>query len=356
LCQATEACDLDGDGDVDVVAVSPSEDATVFLSVNPLKQGGNVRAEWQTIVLDGDGGECERIVCEDVDADGWKDLVYILGKYGTTRHDASVAVLFNPGDGDISQAWRKQTIGNAYDRDPNREKNGHGVLVADVDQDGDLDILSACGANRKSGVIFWFRNPGPAKARGGSWYRYKISEDSKINYGGLQLDDVNNDGWVDLFATESHGRDCDGVVQKCPGDIYWFQHPGADPTGDWQRHTIGSQNFPHEIHVFDVDGDGQKEVWAPDCAFIGGCAQVKAKDGIKYFKKRDRSGTSWDVYRVADYPVTGRQGRFHDVDHDGDLDVMITCDHVAGCPYKYDPGGTVSLVWWENCHPRKERE
>jgi len=235
LCQATEACDLDGDGDVDVVAVSPSEDATVFLSVNPLKQGGNVRAEWQTIVLDGDGGECERIVCEDVDADGWKDLVYILGKYGTTRHDASVDVLFNPGDGDISQAWRKQTIGNAYERDPNREKNGHGVLVTDVDQDGHLDILSACGANRKSGVIFWFRNPGPAQARGGSWNRCKISEDSKINYGGLQLDDVNNDGWVDLFATESHGRDCDGVVQKCPGDIYWFQHPGADPTGDWNR-------------------------------------------------------------------------------------------------------------------------
>jgi len=354
-CQVSETCDLDNDGDVDVLAISGNEGNNVFLCINPLQQGGDVEGEWQTMILDQDGGECERIVCMDIDEDGWKDIVYLSGKYGTERHDTEVRILFNPGTGDISSGWDKQTIGIAYDTDPDRERNGHGVMVADIDHDGDLDIFSASGRNRNQGVIFWHRNPGPDNARANPWSRYKISEQTNINYGALQLDDVNGDGWIDLVATEAHGRDCDGVKQKCPGDIYWFRNPGDAPGAYWERIIIGSQNFPHEVHAFDIDGDGAKEIFAPDCAFVGGCAQVWAKDGIKYFKKTNAAGTRWTVYRIADPPVIGRQGRVYDVDKDGDLDIMITADHVAGCPYKYDPGGTLSLVWWENKTPQKKR-
>jgi hypothetical protein len=354
-CQVSETCDLDNDGDMDVLAIDGNEGNTVYLCINPLLQKGDVEGEWQTMLLDRDGGESERMVCRDIDEDGWNDIVYILGKYGTERHDADIRILFNPGTGSIINGWHKQIIGAAYDVDPNKERNGHGVMVADVDRDGDLDIFSASGRNRDQGVLFWFQNPGPDKARVNPWNRHKISAQTNKNYGGIQLDDVNGDGWIDLIATEAHGRDCDGVMQKCPGDIYWFNNPGDINASSWERITIGSQNFPHEIHAFDIDGDGTKEIFAPDCAFIGGKAKVWAKGGIKYFKKKTSDGTSWEGYRIADAPVVGRQGRVYDVDNDGDLDIMLTADHVAGSPFKYDPGGTLSLVWWENKTPQKKR-
>ncbi len=349
-CQASETCDLDHDGDGDAVTVSAHAERTVHIAINPLKDGGDVHRPWKIVIIADGGGECERIVCRDIDRDGWEDIVYILGEYNARKGETSrVHVLFNPATGDCTQGWTTVNIGDAWET-AHREKNGHGVMVADIDRDGDPDIFSASGAHRRAGVIFWYENPGD-NPRTTPWRRHKISTDVRINYGALQIDDLDRDGWIDLIATEAHGRDCDGVKSGCPGDIYWFRNPRTS-SKTWRRQTIGRQNFPHEVHLIDVDGDGRNELWAPDGAFIKTDGPYVARNGILYFKQSSDPRAAWESYRVADHPETGRQCRPFDVDGDGDLDVISTGDHVSGSGLGYGAGGTVSLVWWENRTPR----
>lgn len=333
--------DVDNDDDLDVVALS-FDDSNVYLAINPLNQGGALNKPWQTIkILESPGihRDGERLELIDLDNDGYLDVLFSRGR------PAEVRVLFNPA-GVLTNRWENKFIGFHGGSD------SHDVISADLDLDGDLDIISASGDKTWLGRVFWYEHPNN-ETREGTWKRHivsggKITRElhafasklstlnqsiSKVlgfaNYGGLQIDDIDADGRIDIIVTEAHGT---------PGKVLWFKNP-KKPLDIWTEFVIGTQNFPHASLSFDVDGDDVKELWVPDASFAKEGKYGHRSGGIVYYKLIDAENNEWSKHIVALAPEVGRQSWSVDMDGDGDLDVVSTSDHAQN---------NDSIVWWEN--------
>ena len=307
--------DVDNDGDLDVVALS-FDLSKVYLAINP----GNdeVFKPWSTIVVK-DSSEShrdgERVELVDIDKDGYKDIVFPRGQ------PKEIRVLFNPS-GKVYNRWDDKLIGVHAGAD------AHDVLAADIDKDGDLDIVAASGGGTPGvGAVYWYEHP-DNNARRGIWHRHKISSVS-TNYAGLQIDDIDKDGWQDIFVTSSHGN---------PGEVMWYKNPGPS-SQEWQLFVIDVQFAPHAALAFDVDGDGENEFWVPDSA----CCNSDIKGGIVIYKPIDASKNQWEKHEVASTPQLCRQSRAVDMDLDGDLDVV--CEAANN---NLDEPRERELIWWEN--------
>ena len=119
-----------------------------------------------------------------------------------------------------------------------------GVAVADVDQDGQLDVIA--GRN-------WFAGPDfvPRPLRQvEDWNGY-------VQSNGDHVYDVNGDGWVDVVAGSF-----------VPTEVYWYENPGRDGLSKgqlWTPHLLADTDAGENEITFlhDLDGDGTPE-WIPN--------------------------------------------------------------------------------------------
>ena len=131
------ACDVDGDGDKDLLAAMYEEDRILWWR----NDGGNPIA-WTRFVV-GDGFlQAGSVYAADLDNDSLTDVL------GVARVGDEVAWWHNEGGDPIT--WTKHTIRAGYDF-------AHEVYAADMDRDGDMDVL---GASTFLNQITWWRNDG----------------------------------------------------------------------------------------------------------------------------------------------------------------------------------------------------
>jgi hypothetical protein len=129
-------------------------------------------------------------------------------------------------------------------------------MPADIDGDGDLDVVMALGmdSNAKqvgSREIVWYENAGRA-SQTGEWKKHVLASDFDNAFEAIAVD-VDGDGRLDVAATSyatPHGR------------VVWFRNPG-DPQGSWQMHDLKA-NWPraNQIIAADLDGDGKPDLVA----------------------------------------------------------------------------------------------
>ncbi len=122
---------------------------------------------------------------------------------------------------------------------------GYQVSVADVDSDGDMDVLAL---STHPAQLVWYRNP--------EWTKFAVSTKTIGNID-LAPQDIDGDGDADLaLASEFDLGDSTkgGLVQ-------WLECP-ADPTGDqeWRIHAIDAVPTSHRVRWADVTGDGTMEL------------------------------------------------------------------------------------------------
>ena len=130
------------------------------------------------------------VVCGDYDGDGWIDIF--------VANDTSLNQLWlNQGDGTFKDV--AMITGCAMDQH-GQAKAGMGTTAADVDDDGDLDIMVV---NLRSQSDSFYRNHG----------EFFTDDTGKVGLGvtsqlftrfGLGLIDFDNDGWLDVY--EANGR------------------------------------------------------------------------------------------------------------------------------------------------------
>ena len=82
----------------------------------------------------------------------------------------------------------------------------------DVDRDGDLDYI---GARYNPGLIVWLENPGDGN---GQW-RARVADDLVHGIHGLNQADVDGDGNVDLLATSAQ------PTNPYPESLVWLRVP-----------------------------------------------------------------------------------------------------------------------------------
>lgn len=227
-----------------------------------------------------------------------------------------------------------------------------GANVADVDNDGDLDVLAG---------HYWFENP--------CWNTHEIREPKTFDYtSGYSLSflnfvmDVDQDGWVDFICFRSPGEavhwyqnpqgaerhwkehlidsmacnespmmvdiDSDGRGELVFGnmkhsEMRWYQPPKKPGNTQWQRvivgesHKEGTQRYSHGLGWGDIDGDSIKD--------------IIVREG--WWKVPADPGTVLWTFHSADLGLPCSQMYAYDFDGDGDQDVLSASAHAYG-------------IWW----------
>jgi uncharacterized repeat protein (TIGR01451 family) len=196
----------------------------------PLSAIGVPQLKWQH-------GGCYTSWCET----GWysSPAVADLDKDGTMEVIGGGYTLFALDGATGSQKWHADPpVSNA--------RIWPGVVVADIDGDGDLEIVTAHGygyvrALRHDGSLYWSDQPTPG---------YELRS--------LAVYDLDGDGDLEILVASTRAYD------------QWFvyEHDGTPYAGSWPRLAdsgpgYASGCFNENIAVADLDKDGRGEIIGP---------------------------------------------------------------------------------------------
>jgi hypothetical protein len=183
--------DMDGDGNLDVVASAGTESGINWWQ-NP-KAGDDA---WTRHYVVGSDGEVESVFPADLDGDRDMDLI------GSIRRRDGLTWWKNTNG--TATEWTKHVIDSSYHAEQR-------VDVADMDGDGDLDIL---GAAQRIGAIIWWENKNNNATE---WSKHVIRKDIRDAFSAYAAD-MDGDGDLDVLG-----------VGKDTKEIAWFENqPNAD--------------------------------------------------------------------------------------------------------------------------------
>lgn len=199
------AVDIDGDGDMDVLAASRGEFRMYWLE-NVRKKPLEFRKH--AVRIEGIAGGAPgpwgfMVDFGDLNGDGRKDMVMGGGK-------GSVIWLQQPAV--LDGIWKRHEIGHVFPDTPTA------MTLVDLNGDGRLDLVTGgysqnprdhdgeqITAESVVGRMAWFEN------RGGSWLRHDISRTKRGMYDAFVARDMDGDGDLDLLGTRGNSGEFDGV-------------------------------------------------------------------------------------------------------------------------------------------------
>ncbi len=229
----TEAVDFDGDGDLDVLVacmgiVIPNNER--IGSVVVLENGGDGSFE-QRVLID----HLPRVTyvsAGDLNGDGELDL--IVGMFGFI-------------DGEIS--WFEGVGDWKFVGHPLLDLSGtiHSPLC-DIDGDGDLDVVALVSQDWEE--IHVFENDGK-----GTFSKRVVYGALNKDFGssGLCAADLDQDGDQDLVYTNGDGLDYSTPGPRSWHGVQWLENDGL---GNYEYHRITDIPGAHSPLVVDIDEDG----------------------------------------------------------------------------------------------------
>jgi hypothetical protein len=243
----------------------------------------------------------------DMDNDGLEDLV-VFGE-STTDGGTGIYLIWiyyqtaNPDHWEVEEVSRLYSTGYYDSNQPILE-------LADIDSDGDIDILGL--EPFKDENLRWFKNAGN---------RSFIMDSTFVIYYPKQvfLEDMDNDGDLDIIYSHYHR------------DFGLFLNNG---NGSFQLDTLNSfERLQGFLTVGDLDGDNYKDI------LIGGEPYQNNKDTLIVY-----NGHPSGLYRpigVPNFDLSNPGGFLQDLDVDGDLDIIIQANESRNF-------GKSQLILYEN--------
>lgn len=200
----------------------------------------------------------------------------------------------------VADSWRRTHVsGNPSDE---------GFAVGDIDRDGFLDIAATTGESKG---VEWYRNPGKTD---GAWPVQRVGEMKEAVYPDrVELADLNGDGRLDVIVTEENG-------QAGGASTFWWEQPNTlEGEPAWQRHLLTTQATTQSLDAADIDRDG-------DIDLITG-EHRGDKRTILWLNDGKGRFTPHEIARGYESHLGSR---LHDLDGDGDLDVVSIAWDDAG--------------------------
>ena len=344
--EAMQAADLDGDGDVDVLSASAGKIAWY-------RNDGQGEFSGQ-LVVSTDAGVPQAMQAADLDGDGDLDLLSASGWIGWYRNDGpsrftaqllvstdadearDVHAADLDGDGDVDVlsaserddkiAWYRNEDGAGAFSEPNvvsTDADGaQAVHAADLDGDGDLDVLSASWNDDK---IAWYRNDGAGA----------FSEPNVVS--------TDADGAVAVHAADLDGDGDFDVLSASYFDdkIAWYRNDGKGVFSE--PIILSTADEAWDVHAGDLDGDGDLDVLSAsrggDSLTPGRIAWYRNEDGQGAFSEPiivSRVLWGWIFPRGSEAEGV-RAVQMADLDGDGNLDVLFASSGSRG-----------KIAWYRN--------
>ncbi|MEC3906155.1 T9SS type A sorting domain-containing protein [Tamlana sp. 2201CG12-4] len=333
------AADIDGDGNIDVLSASEGDDKIAWYeNTDGLGNFGT-----QQIISTNSDGPIS-IYVNDIDGDGHMDVVYAstgdntiawykntngLGNFGSQQiistsanRPESVFVADINGDGNLDilsaslfdnkLAWYENTDGlGSFGTQQIISTSASGptsIYASDIDGDTDLDVLSTSQNDEK---IAWYENTDGL----GSFGSQQVISTNAINASSLITTDIDGDGDMDVVSA-SWGDD----------KIAWYEN--TDGLGSFGLENIITTNADYAISVFasDINGDGHVDLLSAS----------RLDDKISWYDNTDGLGNYGNQQNIVVGNDEPSSIYTTDIDGDGDLDMLsaFTANNI--------------IAWYEN--------
>jgi len=279
-------CDVDADGDLDAVTGSSADDDDVVAWHENLGAG----AAWTEHVVQAGGASSSSsadapygLLCADLDGDGRAEIVSARFASGTVDRHVSA-------DGGAS--WTTTTLASDV-------AGAHAVAAADVDGDGDDDVVVASNVR---GVVV-LENP--------SWTQRVVDAASVLDVAAADLD---GDGAVDLVSAS---------YAESAVHLHALRSGASFATSL----VAGGIGGAYSVAIADITHDDDGLLDIASCGWLSGGVYVHAQTS---------SGAAWTTAEIAGDTAPGANSvAAADVNGDGAMDVVVAAS--AGV-----------VLWFEN--------
>lgn len=342
--------DIDGDGDLDVVSAS-SGDGKIAWYENENGQGAFGE---QQIITDGLSG-ARTVFGADIDGDGDSDVIAAScgegiawhtnldgqGSFGAAQVVDSTSCYIGPrsiyaidldGDNDLDIVaanlsdgifWFENVDGQGTFSErmaihTGEEGSASAIYAADIDGDGDHDVLSTYGSlmSAESNKVFWYEN---------------INGEGLFDTPQVISNEIQNSYCV--IATDIDGDDDMDVISctRIPfldgsANVSWFEN--TDGQGTFTANQIDDEFDAIYVYPSDLDGDNDLDLIVAGSG-VGRLAWYDNIDGNGTFSEKQffsELTKPWIIDAA-------------DIDGDGDNDVITASD------------AEDRVVWFENLNP-----
>ena len=274
------AADVDGDGHVDVLSASFGDDKIAWYE----NDGGTPPGFTEHVVSTADRG-ARSVFAADIDSDGDTDLLSAADRAGRVSWYA------NDGHSPPGFTQRIITFTAAA---------AWAVSAADMDGDGDVDVLSASAAVTDD-TLKWFENDGGATP---SFVERIISEKREAAFDVVPAD-IDGDGDLDVLA-----------VTATDDTVAWYENDGATPPGFTERVVSSTAGFPQAADTADVDGDGDRDLLTTSIT----------DSRVSWWENDGQEDPAFAERVITDEAHLARSVFAADVDGDGHSDVLWTSE------------------------------
>ncbi len=294
------ALDIDQDGYKDLFG--RADRGPVLAALNPL--GAATGASWDAnpVSLSGIGG-ATGLAVGDITGDGAEDVV-VATNGGVYAYDAVAS-------GGLSSP---RSLGASA-------TDSRGIRLADIDGDGDLDLLTRVydGANYQY-VLTWSANDGTGRFAGG----VELLRSQAYGYlGDVQVADVDEDGRLDVLVAARTAQLVDELhvlVGGATGFVDRLAAAFADGYG-FEQMAVGDLDGDGHVDV----AIGQRGT--RDQANRPNGVMVRYGDGAGGFPRREYYAVEYPVVPSPSLVTVGRLLGLVDLDGDGSVELSLSNGH-----------------------------
>ncbi|MBX2875288.1 MAG: CRTAC1 family protein [Saprospiraceae bacterium] len=224
----------------------------------------------------------------DVNNDGWEDL-FISNGPSSGQHNF---LYINQGDGTFTSLTDDPIVQDGAKSD--------GATFADVDNDGDLDAYVVTWYGQQN---YFYRNQGDGS--------FLLDKDPVLTTKGTYSEtaswgDVNNDGWLDLFLTNSEGKNKQNQL---------FLNQNGNHFQSTETPANQTKTLSRSVNWIDINKDGKSDLFITNEGKSPNELYLNSGKAPFFLPEQQEI---W-----GELPTGSMSASWGDVDNDGDLDLFL---------------------------------